>query len=61
MYLSGPLKGAPLSLAAITPALAGPYDYGVVVVGRRTPAGLTTEPISLPNPLPTKTAPGTFS
>jgi hypothetical protein len=32
MYLSGPFKGAPLSLAAITPALAGPYDYGVVVV-----------------------------
>jgi hypothetical protein len=32
MYLAGPLKGAPLSLAAITPALAGPYDYGVVVV-----------------------------
>jgi hypothetical protein len=32
MYLSGPLKGAPLSLAAVTPALAGPYDYGVVVV-----------------------------
>jgi hypothetical protein len=32
MYLSGPFKGAPLSLAAMTPALAGPYDYGVVVV-----------------------------
>ncbi len=32
MYLSGPFKGAPLSLAVITPALAGPYDYGVVVV-----------------------------
>lgn len=32
MYLSGPFKGARLSLAAITPALAGPYDYGVVVV-----------------------------
>jgi hypothetical protein len=32
MYLSGPLKGAPLSLVAITPALAGPYDYGNVVV-----------------------------
>ena len=32
MYLAGPLKGAPLSLAAVTPALAGPYDYGVVVV-----------------------------
>jgi hypothetical protein len=32
MYLGGPLKGAPLSIAAITPALAGPYDYGTVVV-----------------------------
>ena len=32
MYLAGPLKGAPLSLVAITPALAGPYDYGNVVV-----------------------------
>jgi hypothetical protein len=32
IYLSGPFKGAPLSLAAITPALAGPYDYGTVVV-----------------------------
>ena len=28
----GPFKGAPLSLAVITPALAGPYDYGTVVV-----------------------------
>jgi hypothetical protein len=32
MYLAGPFRGAPLSLVAITPALAGPYDYGVVVV-----------------------------
>ena len=32
MYLAGPFKGAPLSLVAITPALAGPYDYGDVVV-----------------------------
>ena len=32
MYLSGPFRGAPLSLAAVTPALAGPYDYGTVVV-----------------------------
>ena len=27
-----PVQGAPLSLVAITPALAGPYDYGTVVV-----------------------------
>ena len=32
MYMAGPFKGAPLSLVAVTPALAGPYDYGVVVV-----------------------------
>jgi hypothetical protein len=32
MYLSGPFKGAPLSLVAVTPALAGPYDYGTVVI-----------------------------
>jgi hypothetical protein len=32
MYFAGPFKGAPLSLVAITPALAGPYDYGTIVV-----------------------------
>jgi hypothetical protein len=32
MFLAGPFKGAPLSVVAMTPALAGPYDYGVVVV-----------------------------
>ena len=32
MYLSGPFNGAPLSVTVITPAVAGPYDYGTVVV-----------------------------
>ncbi len=32
MYLAGGVKGSPLSVVAITPALAGPYDYGTVVV-----------------------------
>jgi hypothetical protein len=31
-FLAGPYKGAPLSLAMITPAVAGPYDLGTVVV-----------------------------
>jgi hypothetical protein len=31
-YLAGPYKGAPLSMAVITPAVAGPYDLGTIVV-----------------------------
>ena len=29
-YLAGPYKGAPLSIVVITPAVAGPFDLGVV-------------------------------
>jgi hypothetical protein len=32
VFLSGPYHGAPLSLAVITPATAGPFDLGSVVV-----------------------------
>jgi hypothetical protein len=32
VYLAGPYKNAPLSLAVITPAVAGPFDLGTVVV-----------------------------
>ena len=32
IYLAGPFKGAPLSLVVVTPAVAGPYDYGTQVV-----------------------------
>ncbi len=32
IYMAGPFEGAPLSMVAVTPALAGPYDYGTVVV-----------------------------
>jgi hypothetical protein len=32
VYLAGPYKGAPISLVAIAPAVAGPFDLGTVVV-----------------------------
>jgi hypothetical protein len=38
VYLSGPYKGAPLSVVVITPAVAGPFDLGNVVV--RAPLNL---------------------
>ena len=40
VYLAGPYKGAPLSVAIITPALAGPFDLGTVAVR----AGLYVNP-----------------
>jgi hypothetical protein len=32
VYLAGPYKGAPLSLAVVAPGIAGPFDLGNVVV-----------------------------
>jgi hypothetical protein len=53
-YLAGPYKGAPLSLAIVTPAVAGPFDLGTVV----TRAALYIEPETaqihaVSDPLPT--------
>jgi hypothetical protein len=41
LYLAGPYKGAPYSIAAIVPALAGPFDLGTVLV--RNPLDLDHE------------------
>jgi hypothetical protein len=54
VFLAGPYKGAPLSLAVITPAVSGPYDLGNVVVR----AALNLDPTSAQitatsDPLPT--------
>ncbi len=32
LYLAGPYRGEPLSIAAVVPAVAGPFDLGTVVV-----------------------------
>ena len=53
-YLTGPYKGAPLSLAIISPAVAGPFDLGDVVVR----AALDVDPFTaqidaVSDPIPT--------
>jgi hypothetical protein len=46
LYMAGPFKGAPLSVAVITPAVAGPYDYGTVVVREALYVDPTTAQVS---------------
>jgi hypothetical protein len=53
-YLAGPYKGDPLSLAIVTPAVAGPYDLGTVVVRSALHVDPFTAQISVhSDPLPT--------
>jgi uncharacterized repeat protein (TIGR01451 family) len=53
-YLAGPYKGAPLSLAIITPAVAGPFDLGTVVVRTALLVDpLTTQITAKSDPIPT--------
>lgn len=53
-YLAGPYKGAPLSMAIVTPAVAGPFDLGVVVVRVALNVNLETTRIhAVSDPLPT--------
>jgi hypothetical protein len=53
VYLAGPYKGAPLSVVAVVPAQAGPFDLGDVVV--RSAIAIdpeTAEPTISSDPLP---------
>jgi hypothetical protein len=53
-YLAGPYKGAPLSLEIITPAIAGPFDLGVVAVRAGIYVNEETAKITVKSdPLPT--------
>jgi hypothetical protein len=53
VYLAGPYKGAPLSLAVVTPAVSGPYDLGNVVVRVAVQVDPTTAQVSaVSDPLP---------
>jgi hypothetical protein len=54
-YLAGPYKGAPLSLAIVTPAVAGPYDLGTVVVRSALEVDPFTAQITVKSdPIPTE-------
>ena len=55
LYLAPPYKGAPLSVVAIVPAVAGPYDLGTVI--SRTPTYIdpvTGRLTATTDPLPTQ-------
>jgi hypothetical protein len=53
-YLAGPYKNAPLSLAVVTPAIAGPFDLGTVVVRVALYIDQNTAQIhAISDPLPT--------
>jgi hypothetical protein len=52
-YLAGPYEGAPLSLAVITPAVAGPFDLGTVVVRAALQVDpMTAQVTAVSDPLP---------
>jgi hypothetical protein len=54
LYLAGPYKGAPVSSVVVTPALAGPFDLGTVVI--RAPLYVDPESTQLTaksDPIPT--------
>lgn len=53
-YLAGPYKGAPVSIAILTPAVAGPFDLGVVSIRSAVRIDPTTAEITaVSDPIPT--------
>lgn len=53
-YLAGPYKGAPLSIAVVAPAVAGPFDLGNVVIRNSAYVNPKTAQITVKSdPIPT--------
>ncbi len=54
-YLAGPYKGAPLSVAVIVPAVAGPFDLGAVMIRSALRVDPTSAQITVvSDPLPSE-------